>query len=152
SAQRWWFALDTPTGSPDPKVWLTYDRQLISATRVTEATYYALTSYTNTRAMDPLAAVERRHDIHLLEDRNLRSRALALQMRSSAGSHAAYVTAVLDFFRTGGFTYSLTPPRLTFDSVDDFLFTTRSGFCGHYASAFASLMRAGGVPARVVTG
>jgi hypothetical protein len=55
-------------------------------------------------------------------------------------------------FRTGGFEYSLTPPRLDFNSVDDFLFHTRSGFCGHYASAFVTLMRAAGVPARVVTG
>ncbi len=38
------------------------------------------------------------------------------------------------------------------NSVDDLLFHTRQGFCEHYASAFAMLMRAGGVPARVVTG
>jgi hypothetical protein len=36
--------------------------------------------------------------------------------------------------------------------VDDFLFETRLGFCGHYASTFTLLMRAAGVPARVVTG
>jgi hypothetical protein len=59
---------------------------------------------------------------------------------------------VLAFLRTGGFTYSLTPPRLGPDPIDDFLFDTRTGFCGHYASAFVDMMRAGGVPARVVTG
>ena len=32
------------------------------------------------------------------------------------------------------------------------LFRTREGFCGHYASAFVTLMRAAHVPARVVTG
>jgi hypothetical protein len=58
----------------------------------------------------------------------------------------------LEYLRTGGFQYSLTPPKLDFDSVDDFLFHTREGFCGHYASAFVALMRAGGVPSRVVTG
>ena len=77
---------------------------------------------------------------------------MLVRLRSGAASDAAYVDAVLDFFRTGGFQYSLTPPRLGFDSVDDFIFNTRLGFCGHYASAFVSLMRAGGVPARVVTG
>jgi hypothetical protein len=41
---------------------------------------------------------------------------------------------------------------LDLNSIDDFLFNTRRGFCGHFASAFAMLMRAGGVPARVVTG
>jgi transglutaminase-like putative cysteine protease len=152
TSQRFWFALDTPTGSPSPKVLFTYDRQLISPERVTDATYYSLTSYTQTRAVDPLPTIEQRHDTAVLEDRNLRSRALARQIRGSVGSDAAYVAAVLDFLRRGGFTYSLTPPRLGFDSVDDFLFNTRVGFCGHYASAFTTLMRAAGLPARVVTG
>jgi len=44
------------------------------------------------------------------------------------------------------------PQLLGRDSIDDLLFRTRQGFCGHYASAFVDLMRAGGVPARVVTG
>jgi hypothetical protein len=43
-------------------------------------------------------------------------------------------------------------PRLAADPVDGFLFDTKRGFCGHYASAFATLMRAAGIPARVVTG
>ena len=38
------------------------------------------------------------------------------------------------------------------DSVDDFLFETQRGFCEHFASAFTFLMRAAGIPARVVTG
>ncbi len=46
----------------------------------------------------------------------------------------------------------LTPPQLGSDSVDEFLFETKRGFCGHYASAFATLMRAAGIPTRVVTG
>jgi hypothetical protein len=46
----------------------------------------------------------------------------------------------------------LTPPLLAQDSVDGFLFDSKRGFCGHYASAFAALMRAVGIPARVVTG
>ena len=36
--------------------------------------------------------------------------------------------------------------------MDRFLFDTKRGFCGHYASAFAVLMRAARIPARVVTG
>ncbi len=56
------------------------------------------------------------------------------------------------WLRGGGFVYTLTPQRLGRESVDELLFRTRQGFCGHYASAFVDLMRAGGVPARVVTG
>jgi protein-glutamine gamma-glutamyltransferase len=55
-------------------------------------------------------------------------------------------------FTQQAFYYTLTPPKLAGDSVDEFLFDTKRGFCGHYASAFATLMRAAGIPARVVTG
>jgi hypothetical protein len=69
-----------------------------------------------------------------------------------AGSDAGLVQAALDYLRSGGFVYSLEPERLGRDAVDDFLFRTRVGFCGHYASAFVALMRAAGIPAHVVTG
>jgi transglutaminase-like putative cysteine protease len=152
SAQRWWFSLDTATGSPKPTVYFTYDYQLISTEPVTEGTNYTLVSYTSTRARDPLPQLARRYDTNVSGDRNPKSRALAVKLRSDAASDSAYVATMLDFFRKGGFQYTLTPPRLGFDSVDDFLFNTRLGFCGHYASAFAFMMRAAGVPARVVTG
>jgi transglutaminase-like putative cysteine protease len=152
SAQRWWFSLDTATGSPEPKVSFTYDYQLISTEPVAEGTNYTLVSHTSTRALRPLPQLARRYDTDLSGERNPKSRDLAVRLRSSVASDDAYVSTVLDFFRTGGFEYTLTPPRLGFDSVDDFIFNTRLGFCGHYASAFAVMMRAAGVPARIVTG
>jgi transglutaminase-like putative cysteine protease len=152
SAQRWWFSLDTVTGSPASKVFFTYDYQLISAEPVAEGTNYTLVSYTSTRATSPLPELARRHDTELQGERNPKSRDLAVKFRRGVATDDAYVAAVLDFFRRGGFQYTLTPPRLGFDSVDDFLFDTRLGFCGHYASAFVLMMRAAGVPARVVTG
>jgi transglutaminase-like putative cysteine protease len=152
SAQRWWFSLDTATGSPDSKVYFTYDYQLISTEAVVEGTHYTLVSHTSTRALQPLSQLARRYETGLHGDRNPKSRALAAKLRAGVASDSAYVATVLEFFRTGGFEYTLTPPRLGFDSVDDFLFNTRLGFCGHYASAFTLMMRAAGVPARVVTG
>jgi hypothetical protein len=62
------------------------------------------------------------------------------------------VQSVLAMFRQQPFFYTLTPPKLSDNSVDDFLFDTKRGFCGHYASAFVALARAAGIPARVVTG
>lgn len=152
SSRRWWFALDTPTSSPESRVFFTYDYQLISAQPITEGTQYTLTSYTSTRATQPLSDLARHYDTRLPENRNPRARALAMELRGTVNSDTAYVAAVLEYLRKGGFQYTLEPPRLGPDSVDDFLFGTRLGFCGHYASAFASLMRAAGVPARVVTG
>jgi transglutaminase-like putative cysteine protease len=152
SQQPWWFSLDTVDATPDPGVSLAYDHELISRDPVTEPTSYYARSHTATRAMEPLSRLARQTEIRLPPGRNPRSIQLAHEMRGHALSDGAFVAAVLEFLRTGGFVYSLTPPLLNYDSVDDFLFNTRSGFCGHYASAFVTLMRAGGVPARVVTG
>jgi transglutaminase-like putative cysteine protease len=58
----------------------------------------------------------------------------------------------LAMFRDNAFRYTLTPPLVEDDPVDRFLFETRAGFCEHFASAFVVLMRALGIPARVVTG
>ncbi|MBU1775606.1 MAG: transglutaminase domain-containing protein, partial [Gammaproteobacteria bacterium] len=51
-----------------------------------------------------------------------------------------------------GFEYTLEPPLLGINGVDQFLFETKQGFCEHYAGSFVVLMRAAGIPARVVTG
>ena len=64
----------------------------------------------------------------------------------------AFVQAVLRKFRDEEYFYTLEPPRLEADSIDDFLFNTRRGFCEHFASAFTMLARAAGIPAHVVTG
>src|SRR5690606_35731144 len=65
---------------------------------------------------------------------------------------ASRIAAVLSMFRTQPFRYTLQPPLLEGDSVDAFLFDTRAGFCEHYAGAFTVLMRAMGIPARIVMG
>lgn len=76
----------------------------------------------------------------------------ARQVVLSSRQDAAIVEQALNLFRQEAFFYTLNPPRLGESAVDDFLFTTRRGFCEHYASSFVFLMRAAGVPARVVTG
>lgn len=84
---------------------------------------------------------------------NERSRSQALLWKNRLVSHDAIVRAALDFLRTGGFTYSLKPPLLdSGDPVDEFLFSAKKGYCEHYATAFAFLMRSAGIPARVVGG
>ena len=64
-----------------------------------------------------------------------------------------FISAVLQWFRSEPFFYTLAPPLLEEgEPVDMFLFDTRRGFCEHYASAFVVMLRAAGIPARVVTG
>jgi transglutaminase-like putative cysteine protease len=152
SHHRWWFALDTPAQSPDPAVLLTPDYELLASRPVADQTDYEALSYTSARAAEPLSDWEQLENTALPREHNPRSRALAHELRARAGTDAAFVAAALEFLRNGGFVYSLEPEKLGPEQIDDFLFRTRTGFCGHYASAFTVLMRAAGVPARVVTG
>lgn len=64
----------------------------------------------------------------------------------------AIINALAAHFQQNAFYYSLTPPRLGADAIDAFLFESRTGFCSHYASATAVILRAAGIPARVVGG
>ncbi len=113
---------------------------------------YDAVSHLATRSDATLSTLGRRYETPCRRIAIHRARALALEMRARAGSDAEYARAVLEWFRTRGLEYTLEPGTTSIDSVDDTLFETRRGFCGHFASAYATLMRAAGVPARVVTG
>ncbi len=83
---------------------------------------------------------------------NPRTQSLAHDLRRAHPDDAGYIDAVLGIFNKDFFYYTLAPPLLGNNPVDGFLFDTRRGFCEHYASAFVTLLRAAGIPARVVTG
>ncbi|MBT8115862.1 MAG: DUF3488 and transglutaminase-like domain-containing protein, partial [Arenicella sp.] len=82
------------------------------------------------------------------------ARILALldEWRSQTDNPVMLVNLVFQHFRTSGYRYSLMPPPLGNNPVDDFLFETRTGYCEHFASVFTTLMRWLGVPSRVVVG
>ncbi|MDO5056989.1 MAG: DUF3488 and transglutaminase-like domain-containing protein [Lautropia sp.] len=91
--------------------------------------------------------------LQLPEGYNPRTLALARQWRAEHGPNPERLAQrALAWIRHEAFHYTLEPPTLGRHSVDEFLFDTRAGFCEHYSSAFVVLMRALGVPARVVTG
>jgi transglutaminase-like putative cysteine protease len=146
--------LDLPRGLPADldSAFRTFDDQLIDAKAKDSAVSYHLESFPGHRALEPLPADRRRLDLALPPSRNPRSIRLAQQLRAGARDDRAFVQAVLDYLQNNGFEYTRTPPKLGADAIDDLLYSSRQGFCGHYASAFAVLMRAGGVPAHVVTG
>lgn len=85
---------------------------------------------------------------------NPRTVALARKLAAASnGSVERYAQSVLEYFHRERFAYTLQPPQMPdADATDRFLFEHRRGFCEHYADAFVSLMRAAGIPARVVTG
>jgi transglutaminase-like putative cysteine protease len=78
--------------------------------------------------------------------------ALAEELRLGSRSDDEILARAIAFLRRGRYVYTLEPPLSGRTAVDEFLFDFKAGFCEHFSSAFVFLMRAAGVPARVVTG
>lgn len=150
SHQRWLLALDRPVAGPAGSS-LSADGVLLAGAPITERVQYTARSLPD-YATGPLDTVSRRLALQLPGPPSDRIAALAATWRAAAGDDAGVVDAALRHFREQPFVYTLTPPRLGADPVDQFLFETRRGFCEHYAAAFTVLMRSAGIPARVVTG
>lgn len=91
--------------------------------------------------------------LQLPEQGDERSRALAKRLYAEMGDERAYIQTILTRFKEQPFFYTLHPPLLgEKDTIDGFLFDSQRGFCSHYAGSFVFLMRAVGIPARVVIG
>ncbi len=155
SGRDWLFALEMPleadAGRYAAQLRLP-DLQLVASTPVHERLQYRVVSQTAFRIGADETADALRPWLALPEGFNPRTRALAARWRETAPDAEAIVARALALFREQPFRYTLEPPLLGTDSVDEFLFETRAGFCEHYASAFAVLMRAASIPARIVTG
>ena len=146
---RWWFSLDLPEAAPQPARLLD-DFTLISWRRITRRTVYTLDSH-RTYHTGPLQFWEAAA-LELPPQGNPRARALAQGWSRRHRAPEAIVAAALSFLKENEFSYTLRPTPLEGDRIDDFLFQTRNGYCEHFASAFAFLMRAAQIPARIVGG
>jgi protein-glutamine gamma-glutamyltransferase len=149
--RHWLYALDMPAGRP-PGARMTPEYQLISLSPVRARMRYEMISYPVYIVSGGASQGELRDALDLPGGVNPRARRLAQEWRSAASDDEGVLRLALQFFRANGFVYSLEPPLLGRDSVDEFIFDTREGFCEHYSSSFVFLMRAAGIPARVVTG
>ena len=151
--QHWLFALDLPDRRQlPPQTHLSGYYQLLSRQLVKEQLRYVLVSSSQYRLEPDLTEQWQRSARRLPPDRNPRAQALGQQWRAEGLDDAQVIARALQLFRVEKFFYTLEPPQLGAHAVDEFLFGTRRGFCEHYASAFTVLMRAAGVPARVVVG
>ncbi len=103
-----------------------------------------------------LRAYERRLLLALPAGSHPRTRAWARALREQPALQSANASglaaAVLAHIRRQPYVYTLTPGTYDGDTVDSFWLDRREGFCEHYAAAFVVVMRAMGVPARIVTG
>ena len=149
--RRWLYALERPVAI-DARTELTEDYRLQARSPVFDRFFYRARVHPQAPLTDALSDQRQRFYRALPAQGNARARTLAQQLRAQTTSTRAFVERVLREFREQPFVYTLRPPPLAEQDIDAFLFETRSGFCEHYAGAFTFLMRAAGVPARVVTG
>ena len=149
--RKWLFSLDHPVSTP-AETRRTIDFQLIRRSPVIQLMEYDLASTTRHIDAPELGSELRRIALELPEELNPRTRRLMENWRVEFPDDAAFSQRLLDHFRTEEFYYSLEAPLLGENAVDEFLFDTRTGFCEHYSSAYAVMMRMAGIPARIVTG
>jgi hypothetical protein len=149
---RWLFALDTPVKIPR--------RALIFPGRIFQAYWpiskvvrYSVVSALHPKEPESITDTHRRWALQLPSDQNSQLFDLARSWRDTASSDTEIVQKALDYFKNNGFVYTLTPGTMDSEApLEDFLFNKRKGFCEHYAATFTLLMRAAGVPARMVLG
>ncbi len=152
TGQKYLFALDylinAPAGSQ-----LKPDQQLVTQHDINQLRHYSAQSQLKTYNKNELLSAEDFARLKYLPPSfNPKTKALIQQWKRQVNSPLELIKKILLWFANDEFYYSYSPPLLIGNTVDQFLFETKSGFCEHYASAFTVMMRAAGIPARVVTG
>jgi len=156
-AHPWLLTLDATPQLPElPPGWraqMGEDLQWVASGPIVDRLRYRATAHLQFRH-GPLRAVAALHDeLALPAGLNPRTLQWAQRLRRDHGAQPpAIVEAALQQLRTGGYVYTLEPGEYGAHTADEFWFDRKAGFCEHIASAFAVLMRAAGIPARVVTG
>lgn len=149
--QYWLFALELPGKLPQDSM-IGSDYQLLARKPVRQRMRYGITSYPSIRAGTAESDRVLDEALVLPAGFNPQARLLGKELQSRHKSALAIATAMLLHYRNEPFTYTLSPPPLGKNDVDEFLFNTRRGFCEHFAASFVFVMRAAGIPARIVTG
>ena len=148
--QNWFFGLEMPVHPPENAIF-THDMQIRTRTPVRNITQYTLVSHPDYK-YDLNDTSELSRALQLPHGYHPRAIALGRSWHNAGLSSRQIVGRAMQMFHDGDFYYTVTPPVYLQDTVDEFLFDSRRGFCEHYAAAFVILMRAAGIPARVVTG
>ncbi|MES2760214.1 MAG: DUF3488 and transglutaminase-like domain-containing protein [Pseudomonadota bacterium] len=154
SGQRWLFALDLPAAPPQVAGHassVSPEQEMSAAYPLEARVRYEAVSHPGYSLQAGAELADAHRWLALPFGANPRALAAGEALRGHADPFER-VRAVLRGFRSDTFIYTMEPPLLGRHTVDEFLFKTKAGFCEHYASAFVFLMRAAGVPARVVTG
>jgi len=150
SNSRWLMVLDMPSEIPEGAT-LSSDYQVTRKDPIRGRLRYSASSKLSYNT-GPISQAEQERGLQLPGNTTQRMRALVQEWRSKSTDNLGVVNQALTYFRNQEFYYTLRPPLLGSNPVDQFMFESRRGFCEHYASSFTLLMRLAGIPSRVVTG
>ncbi|MFT6988138.1 MAG: transglutaminase-like putative cysteine protease [Paraglaciecola sp.] len=152
--QPWLFALDiaVPAAQSSRNIMQSSDFLLSNRQPVVSKYQYAVRSYPEALASQTLTAADKQLNLRLPENGNNRTQTWVTGLRTQFKDNNHFVKAVLRHFVENPFIYTLRPEVMLVDPVDRFLFDNQAGFCSHYASALAYVLRLGGIPARIVAG
>ena len=163
SNKPWVFALDAAIAAPvlaGYQLRATSELQWLTNRPITDLIRYKAQSHTQFRYGPEKPDLSLQNDVKLPKGYNPRTLQLAADIKADArlansdkdADAATLVNAVMQKLRTGGYEYTLEPGVYGNNTADEFWFDRKTGFCEHIASSFVVLMRAMGVPARIVTG
>ena len=151
NGEHWLLALDIPIQLVEGSL-MTADFQLTSQKEINDLRRYTMRSRLGYR----VGKDERKGYLDLTSkfprNNNKRTIALGQELSQRYQNPEDIVQHVLTMFSKEGYVYTLRPPVLNDNEVDRFLFDSKRGFCENYAGSFALLMRAAGIPARIVAG
>lgn len=151
SYQHWLFVLDVAEVR-DERFVLLPDFSLFSRKIIAQSMSYQVTSYPKLSLDAQISPQIAKRNLEFPAQANPRLVAYAKELRAQYPNDSELIASVLTRIQQQAYRYTLQPPLLLNNSLDQFFFDTQSGFCVHYASAFTYLMRAVGIPARMVTG
>jgi transglutaminase-like putative cysteine protease len=151
SYQFWLFSLSVAT-SNEPSIRLVDDYTMQSRSSIGKISHYAVESYLQSPLDLTITTKQKDRNLAIIKGSNPKLEALAATLITKYPEPVKRSNAVLTLLREQEYFYTLAPPLLINNSLDQFFFDTKAGFCVHYASAYTFLMRAAGIPARIVTG
>jgi hypothetical protein len=136
---RWLFALDRPA-EPPLGIALAPGNYLWSPQPIRKPRRYEVRSFSAVTEKQ-IGDRERKKLLQIPGNISPAVHALAQSWRTGDANPRDIVKNGLQFFRTQGFRYSLSPGEYKNNDLEDFLFRRKLGFCEHYAASFATLMR-----------
>lgn len=152
--QQWLPCLDVPVrGYVDGRTALPEMNDLLVSDEVVNSLYRIEVWSRLTQDSSEMSNEQRKAALQLPKSLSPRVKALAQQFKQSAQTDVQIAQAAVELLRAQGFEYTLEPGSYEGEqALDDFLFERRIGFCEHFSAAFATLMRAAGIPSRIVVG